>query len=617
MKMKTIAATLSLVLLSISGFSATVVLAPLQVNKTTGALPVGSKFIPGNSNAIVDVVGQNMGLASMLVVSPNGNDGSAVAGNAARPFATIGAALAQAQNNSIVQILPGTYAQTGVYLSAAAASGFGSLPAVLQNKTNVTITGNGAIITGSGDICHLGLYNCKDVTVSGLTFELTKGVGLSMSNGYVGAFCLFGTNWNITCKGVAVRGATDQGMTTSRRVYGWLVDGCSFYNIGSTNCQYVTNAVSPPYVDGTAISGLGSDSRIVNNRFEDCFRCVEWDDVANSVYNHSGMVVANNFMTNTFDTSIFTYSPQTNATTLRDIQIMGNTIYQCQDARGVNSHTWPGAGNRFDYGIKLDVGKNVVIADNIIRGVHDYSIVLSSAAPVENVSIKGNVIEGNTGTTTTNSNNGGILIQDLGRADNYNQIKGVTITGNTIRNLGNRAMHLSGYDVNVVGNTVKDCQQLNTGGLYDFFVDGSAYHASNIVFRTNFRNDNRTSTPKNYALGVSTGVQQIFWDSSNLSLNCNTTTAPTNYPLAVASAAYQQVYFNGKSGAVTLSGSGTASIVFPMMRSTTKLNLTRATTGGTPGHLSYVITAGTGAVVTSSSASDTSVINWQIAEETP
>ncbi len=53
---------------------------------------------------------------------------------------------------------------------------------------------------------------------------------------------------------------------------------------------------------------------------------------------------------------------------------------------------------------------------------------------------------------------------------------------------------------------------------------------------------------------------------------------------------------------------GTAPIVDAAVLSTSKVILTRHTPGGTPGHLSYVVTAGVGVAINSSSNTDTSVV---------
>ena len=57
---------------------------------------------------------------------------------------------------------------------------------------------------------------------------------------------------------------------------------------------------------------------------------------------------------------------------------------------------------------------------------------------------------------------------------------------------------------------------------------------------------------------------------------------------------------------------GTVTVANTAIKSTNKIIFNRSTLGGTPGHLSYAINAGTSIVFTSSSGSDTSTIVYQI-----
>ena len=57
---------------------------------------------------------------------------------------------------------------------------------------------------------------------------------------------------------------------------------------------------------------------------------------------------------------------------------------------------------------------------------------------------------------------------------------------------------------------------------------------------------------------------------------------------------------------------GTVTVANTAIKSTNRVIFNRSTTGGTPGHLSYVINAGTNIVFTSSSGTDTSSIVYQI-----
>jgi hypothetical protein len=57
---------------------------------------------------------------------------------------------------------------------------------------------------------------------------------------------------------------------------------------------------------------------------------------------------------------------------------------------------------------------------------------------------------------------------------------------------------------------------------------------------------------------------------------------------------------------------GTVTVANTAIKSTNKILYNRSTLGGTPGHLSYAINAGTNIIFTSSSGTDTSTIVYQI-----
>ena len=57
---------------------------------------------------------------------------------------------------------------------------------------------------------------------------------------------------------------------------------------------------------------------------------------------------------------------------------------------------------------------------------------------------------------------------------------------------------------------------------------------------------------------------------------------------------------------------GTKAVANTAVTSSTKVLFCRATLGGTPGHLSYTVSAGVGITFNSSSSSDTSSINYVI-----
>jgi hypothetical protein len=70
---------------------------------------------------------------------------------------------------------------------------------------------------------------------------------------------------------------------------------------------------------------------------------------------------------------------------------------------------------------------------------------------------------------------------------------------------------------------------------------------------------------------------------------------------------------NGRMGVATLVG-GTVTVSNSSVQSGHRIFLSRATTGGTTGHLSYTISAGASFTITSTSATETSTVNWLIIE---
>lgn len=70
---------------------------------------------------------------------------------------------------------------------------------------------------------------------------------------------------------------------------------------------------------------------------------------------------------------------------------------------------------------------------------------------------------------------------------------------------------------------------------------------------------------------------------------------------------------NARMGTATLVG-GTILVNNTSVTANTRIFYCRSTTGGTPGHLSYTISAGASFTINSSEASDTSTINWMLVE---
>ena len=70
---------------------------------------------------------------------------------------------------------------------------------------------------------------------------------------------------------------------------------------------------------------------------------------------------------------------------------------------------------------------------------------------------------------------------------------------------------------------------------------------------------------------------------------------------------------NARMGTAVLVA-GTVTVSNTTVSASTRVQLTRSTTGGTVGHLSYTINAGVSFTINSSSATDTSTVNWLLVE---
>lgn len=586
--------------------------APLQVTNTTEQLPATSKFFTANSNAISAVVANTLTAQNVLTVSlDNGDDASALIGNPLKPFRTMKVAFSNAPNNSIVRVLPATTALTPLYnyVYETSASDLAALPALLHNKTNVTVMGDGVTITGDGLGAYFGLCNTKDCSIQGFTFDLTKGSPTLVNKLFIGPITHYGTNVNMDFARIRMSNAIDQGITGNRSSYGLTVRDSYFYNIGSSNIAYVTNLVGYPYVDGTAISGVGSDTLIINSRFVNNYRDFEWDAIGGSVV-HTGFTVQGCTFSNTVHAAGVFYDSNTNLVTLRNVNISGNTFYANPNEYAINSRD-----NilQLKGTISMNCGGSITISDNQFHNLFDYGIFLSPSSPMEDIVINGNQFFGHSTGWTNIHNNGITILANNINATNPFPIKNITISGNQFSHLGGAAVRPIGVNVLVVGNNAIDCGK-NAGGSYLFWVGGGAFATatSNVVFKANTAVSYNTAFPP-HMFAVSDPSLAVYIDRSNLGIGIDKSLV--SWPVTAASGIKSQVFLDGKTFAATLVG-GTVTINHPLIHANSRIQVTRNVTGGTVGHLSVTRVNETSFTVNSSSGTDTSTLAITVFEDT-
>lgn len=598
---------LLLLLLAITANAQTSSVAPLMINKASGVVS-NSTFFPANSNTIWGLILPRVNAERVLAVNAaTGNDSGATGSNPTTPFLTIGAALTNAPIYSRVEVFPGYYALIPSYNSpdSTTAADFTYVPALLLNKTNVVVDGNGAVITGSGTGAIFGLLNTRNITIRGFVFDLTKGIGEELTNGAIGTVTLYGTNVNTVIEDCTFLNSTSHAITGSRNEYGLTIRNCSFQNIGSTNVAYVTNSVDYPYADGAAISGLGSDTVITGNKFSDNIRDVQWTASSGSTI-HSGLLITANTFSNTIAECIFTSASNTNLSTLRNVNISGNVFTINQNEYAVNSRdslSWLSAA------IKMQCGSQVVIDNNSILNAFDYGIQLNAASPMEDFVISNNQIYGGTNGWTNSLNAAIYLKANAFNATNTYPLKGISIQGNMISHFGGPALRLMAANILNNGNLMFDCGK-NADGQYVVWIGGNV-GTSNIVNRANSYSDHKT-TGQNFLFAVTDPAKSVYIDRSNIGRNIDTSLVST--PAYVESTIKSEVFLDGKTFEATLVG-GTVTISHPLIHSGSRIQVTRNVTGGTPGHLSVSRSNETSFTVTSSSGTDTSTLAITVFED--
>lgn len=627
--MKRILFALAIVLGLALGAVAQVTYAPLQVNKTTDALPGGTAFWTANSNGLMSIVGSALSASTVLVVSPTGNDATASAGNAALPFATIQAAASNAVNYSVIKVLPGTYAITPTYDNISTTY-TPTAPIKFRNLTNVALIGDGVTITGNGLGCYISGVNVDGLLIKGLHFKLTKpSDGSGMTNQYIGTITGFGTNKNWQIDGVTINGALNQGITFARMQDGLDVHDSRFLNIGSTNVSYVTNAVRPPYVDGTAISGLGGNTRVVNNYFDGNYRDVEWDDFGGNTAKWSGLTIANNIFSNTLHCSILISSPNTTYSTasLRRVSITDNIMH---GSTNWNSAYWSidtrwdqSAGVQAHSGINVNHGDLVVIARNIIDNVYNFPIWVQGG-PMDGLMIEHNQIYGlgtafPAGAGTNNSANMGIMLTCTSNTLRPDIVRNVSIRGNHIYNTISDAIQLSGGNVVCSDNYFFNCGGETGVTHYDVICNtqGSGNWLVNWWFDNNKSFSSKTAAAAPFLLGGgSSGVcENGHIGAGNLALGNANSAGVADTPYNIGNIK-TKVWFDRRQGQATLSG-GKATVSTVAVKSTSLIKLTSLATGANAGWVVATnISAGTSFDIQSSNTSDANKVAWEISDET-
>lgn len=109
--------------------------------------------------------------ATIYYVATNGNNSTAVPGDATKPYGTVAAAFTAVVNNSTIYLMPGNHTVTPYNIYDADGDTLATAAtANLITKTNILIRGPGANIYGTGQGSLSFIKNCSDITFDTVGF---------------------------------------------------------------------------------------------------------------------------------------------------------------------------------------------------------------------------------------------------------------------------------------------------------------------------------------------------------------------------------------------------------------------------------------------------------------
>lgn len=326
---------------------------------TTNSFLPNGKYIAAGPNTTITTNGSTIVISStgggaatstnipvvntVWVDSSNGSDSTGLRGNMALPFQTIAAGLAVVQSGDTL-IVRGDHTVSPNYSQNTSSPNYGAALR-LQNKTNVTVVGDGARVTANADGNIWMLQNVTNVDFFG--FEIV-GNGENHTNNVFGAVLLDGTNKWVNIRHNRIRKSGNHGVVTLRNQHAsdYVTVAYNEFETGGTH------AVPTLSYDGTAIATGGRNWNIVGNTIRDWYRGIEFfSDGTNEV---SGHLVSGNIIESSWEEGILSV-----VAAFHDNVISGNMIRGSRDTIKTNI---PGEIG----GIKLQAGSNNVISMNYV-----------------------------------------------------------------------------------------------------------------------------------------------------------------------------------------------------------------------------------------------------------
>ncbi len=330
--------------------------------------------------------------------------------------------------------------------------------------------------------------------------------------------------------------------------------------------------------DGAAISGIGNNWTIDGNYFDECFRGIEVEGSGAGSRRMFNNIIKNNTITQFGEYGIFCQDNLSGGDNMSDIIISGNII---------TSNKWNGITGYSPQAISLNGGRNMVVSDNIIKGLDSGArgISVTGAAKCNGLIIRNNILE-DFGTTYS-------MIEVL--QSTYN-ISNVTILGNILKtttSMVDGAIYVKAYDAIIQNNQI-----INAGGLGIKLAS-----CNNFLVYGNRANDTRSPRTMTWGLSIDAGCTNIWHYDNNFASTLSGTV--TNL----------SVNGNNVGSALLSSGAATVHIGTNMISPISIISLAPSNTfDAATGHLLVSNRTAHSFIIRSTSATDSRHIFWRITQ---
>ncbi len=267
----------------------------------------------------------------------------------------------------------------------------------------------------------------------------------------------------------------------------------------------------------------------------------------------------------------------------------------------------------FFNGIVDSGGQGTVVRGNIVRkctnGIKAGTNGVSTGGLPRDMQIIGNDVSDSITISTANAV--GIVVTSTSAAvDTRGRVK---VAHNKVRGSAGYGIQINGATSYPVENVDVFDNDVSESGLSGIRISGTTLKGLTVVQNRCISNG-KLGTGGNTA-PISVGASSV-WTDGQLSGNTYLDYAgsPTQDASAsISTSASLPGVFTDLQGTATLVG-GTVTVTRQQITANSIVRITRRTTGGTLGHLSVALTAGTSFTINSSSGTDTSTVLWEIVQ---